>query len=80
MVRTTPSQPCASSTAQVNFCELYNVSEDYFMLHNLYSKAPVHLTAALSQQLHAALRCQGSDACFAVLAEKSGRMDTQITV
>lgn len=64
---------------QVNFHELYNISEDYFMLHNLYNKAPKTLTSALSQQLHAALQCQGSDACFGVLAQRKDRL-TLITV
>mmetsp|Transcript_93642 Transcript_93642/g.180696 ORF Transcript_93642/g.180696 Transcript_93642/m.180696 type:complete len:581 (+) Transcript_93642:35-1777(+) len=65
---------------QVNFRELYNVTEDYFMMQNVYDKAPLALTTALSQQLHAAIQCQGSDSCFTALAEKKNRMNTIITI
>ena len=49
--------------AGLNFFELYNVSEDAFMLHNQYATADPALKDALHAQLAAAYRCKGQAEC-----------------
>merc|ERR1712232_290891 len=57
---------------QVNFRELYNVKEDYFMMNNLINTAPKQLTKSLSKRLQSAVRCQGNADCFQYLGKESG--------
>lgn len=63
---------------QVNYRELYNVKEDYFMMNNLINSAPDSLKKTLSQRLQSAVRCQGHADCFQYLGKKSG--ETLVTV
>ena len=49
--------------AGLNFFELYNVSEDAFMLHNQYATADPALKDALHAQLAAAFHCKGQAEC-----------------
>lgn len=63
---------------QVNFRELYNVKQDYFMMDNLYSSASKATKQSLRQRLQAAVNCKGSVDCFKYLGSKS--LDTILTV
>ncbi len=51
----------------INFYELYNVSNDYYMLQNIYNEAPKKLTDDLHEALHAAIKCQGRADCNRIL-------------
>ena len=46
----------------INFRELYNVSEDYYMLTNIYSTANTALKSMLHSRLQKAIACKGSAA------------------
>lgn len=52
----------------INFHELYNVTADYYMLHNIYERAPQALKDLLHDRLHLAVTCQGSQQCNAHLS------------
>ena len=47
----------------INFHELYNVTDDYYMLNNIYSDASDALKKTLHDALQAALHCQGTAEC-----------------
>lgn len=48
---------------QLNFHELYNVTEDYFMSHNIYGSASQDLKDTLHKRLQTALKCKGAAEC-----------------
>lgn len=52
----------------VNFRELYNVSADYYMLHNIWGTASKALRDLLHERLQLAVGCRGSAQCNAHLA------------
>lgn len=64
---------------KINFFELYNVSEDYFMLTNIYDRAPVGLQRDLHAQLHRAISCKGNHACTAAL-KRSGHGELEVVI
>ena len=47
----------------INFRELYNVTEDYYMLHNVYESATLELKELLHTRLQLAVKCRGSAEC-----------------
>ena len=51
----------------INFRELYNVTEDYHMLHNVYSSASTDLKTLLHDRLQLAVACIGAAQCEAHL-------------
>ena len=53
--------------SQLNFFELYNVTNDYYMAHNIYASAPSALKAQLHSQLQTAIKCKGSKECDRIL-------------
>lgn len=50
-----------------NFFELYNVSEDYYQLTNIYPAASAGFKDYLHETLHKAIVCKGRVDCNAVL-------------
>jgi len=58
---------------QVYFRELYNVSQDFYMINNIVDAVPEDFRQELSKRLHAALSCKGHDECVKSLGQKSGR-------
>ena len=50
-----------------NFFELYNVSEDYYQLHNVYEEATQEFKDYLHTTLHKAIVCKGRVECNAAL-------------
>jgi len=52
---------------RLNFFELYNMTEDPFMLKNIYSTAPRSLTDELHHRLQAAIACKGAAGCTAAV-------------
>lgn len=56
------------SPETINFYELYNVSEDFFMLNNIYASAPENLKTYLHKRLHTAIGCSGQSSCREVLS------------
>ena len=55
---------------QINFYELYNVSNDYFMMHNIYKTASPALKTTLHTRLHATLACKGGSECGKILGHE----------
>ena len=55
-------------SGEAYFYELYNVTEDYYMLENIHDKAPKALTDMLHDTLHKAIDCKGSAECNTYLA------------
>eukprot|EP01065_Artemidia_motanka_P024764 TRINITY_DN2966_c0_g1_i1.p1 TRINITY_DN2966_c0_g1~~TRINITY_DN2966_c0_g1_i1.p1 ORF type:complete len:503 (+),score=186.63 TRINITY_DN2966_c0_g1_i1:76-1584(+) len=53
--------------ARINYYELYNVTEDYYMLRNVYQAAPAELKKSLHTRLHKAIKCSGAAECNAEL-------------
>ena len=53
--------------AAINFRELYNVSSDYYMLHNVYHEATDSLKSLLHDRLQLAIACRGSKQCEELL-------------
>ena len=53
--------------AAINFRELYNVTNDYHMLHNIYAEASPDLKILLHDRLQLAVACRGSHECGGVL-------------
>jgi hypothetical protein len=53
--------------AAINFRELYNVSSDYYMLHNVYHEATDGLKSLLHDRLQLAIACRGSKQCEGLL-------------
>ena len=51
----------------INFYELYNVSEDYYMLHNIYQNTSKEIKEQLHDALHKAIKCKGRDNCNSIL-------------
>ena len=51
----------------INFYELYNVTEDYYQLRNIYSEVSLELKGLLHDRLHQAVACKGSKQCEAFL-------------
>ena len=49
--------------ASLNFFELYNVTADRFMLHNIHATADAELKDALHSQLKAMFHCEGQASC-----------------
>ena len=49
--------------ASLNFFELYNVTEDRFMLHNVYAMADAKLKDALHSKLKDMFHCKGQAEC-----------------
>ena len=49
--------------ASVNYYELYNVTEDYYMLHNIYNDVSPALQAQLRGILQTAIKCVGRKEC-----------------
>ena len=54
--------------ASMNYYELYNVTEDYFMLHNIYDDVPPALQARLRGILQTAIKCVGRKECESALS------------
>ena len=52
---------------QLNFFELYNVTEDYYMRHNIYSTAPADLKKRLHDRLQTTSKCRGAAQCAETL-------------
>ena len=55
------------NSSTINFHELYNVTEDYYMLTNIYGGASAELKATLHATLQEAVKCQGTASCDAIL-------------
>ena len=49
--------------ASLNFFELYNVTDDHFMLRNIYVSADQELKDRLHAQLKAQFNCRGQAEC-----------------
>ena len=49
----------------VNYYELYYVSDDYYMLSNVYTQATEDTKAALHEKLEKAFSCSGRSECDA---------------
>jgi hypothetical protein len=47
----------------INFHELYNITEDYYELKNIYNEANEGLKQALHTQLHTTFHCSGQSSC-----------------
>jgi hypothetical protein len=47
----------------INFHELYNITEDYYQLNNIYKQADEGFKHALHTQLHTAFHCSGQASC-----------------
>lgn len=52
---------------KINFYELYDVTKDYYMLHNAWDTAPILQKEQLHNTLQALVHCQGGKACSALL-------------
>jgi N-acetylglucosamine-6-sulfatase len=67
---------------RINFVELYDVNNDYYMLHNIYDSAPTKLKDQLHTRLHQAIECKGRQACNKLLSadELSELGDAQLFV
>ena len=53
---------------RLNYFELYNVSEDYYMARNIYEESSAPLKASLHERLQRAIKCRGAEACSKALA------------
>merc|ERR1711871_348531 len=56
---------------QLNFFEFYNVTEDFYMMHNLYDKMPKKLRQELHERLQSAIHCKGNKDCYSILKKQS---------
>ena len=54
--------------ASINYYELYNVTADYYMLDNIYDRAPPALRAKLHTVLQTAIKCAGREECERALS------------
>ena len=52
---------------QLNYFELYDVTNDYYMLENIYPTADAGLKAKLHARLQAAIKCKGTVECSSYL-------------
>lgn len=53
--------------ASINWYELYNVTEDYYMLHNIYTEVSPELQEKLKTILQTAIHCAGRAKCESAL-------------
>lgn len=53
---------------QINFRELYDVTNDYYMMENLYPQASDELKKALNERLFAIIKCNGRQDCVGLLS------------
>lgn len=53
---------------RVNFFELYDVSQDYYKMQNIYPTASPELKKELRTRLQTAIKCKGGDACLGILS------------
>eukprot|EP01052_Picozoa_sp_SAG31_P011497 SAG31_NODE_652_length_13181_cov_14.268155_6_plen_219_part_00 len=53
---------------QLNFFELFDVSKDYYMMHNLYPSASSATKAALHARVQSVIKCKGVVECTEGLA------------
>ena len=54
--------------SQVNFYELYDVTKDYYMMHNIFPTASEALKDQLHLKLQTAIKCKGATECLAILS------------
>jgi len=54
--------------ARINFYELYDVSKDYYMMHNIFPTASDELKDMLHKRLQTAIKCKGATQCHEILA------------
>ncbi len=53
---------------RINFFELYDVSKDYYMMHNIYPAASPELKEELHARLQTAIKCKGAKQCLDILS------------
>ena len=54
--------------SELNFFELYNVTNDYYMAHNIYESVSENLRQELHNALQVAIKCKGSSDCYNALS------------
>lgn len=55
---------------QLNFFELYNVSEDYYMRNNIYQSVSDQMRDKLHRMLQTTIKCKGNAQCFETLKKQ----------
>ena len=58
-----PRQDWDFADGTINFHELYNISNDYYELNNIYADVTDEMRQALHTQLHAYFHCDGQGEC-----------------